>query len=175
MSYKIPTTDMKKLNIILAVVLMAVMAACGSKKTEVPSAYAYTTFETTCMGVEHDGSQTLRAWGKGNNKADAIEQAKKNAVYDVLFKGISGNGECARRPLVGEVNARERYANYFNPFFSDGGEYMKFVKEEKSGEKSRIESKASSQTAYGIIVTVDREGLRQQLEKDGVIRPGTTH
>lgn len=166
---------MKKLGIIISMFSIAFMWSCGAKKTEVSSAYAYTSFETTCMGVEHDGSQTLRAWGKGSNKADAIEQAKKNAVYDVLFKGIVGTGECARRPLVGEVNARERYAQYFNPFFSDGGEYRKFVKEEKSGEKSRLEAKAVSQTAYGIIVTVDREGLRKQLEEDGVIRPGTTH
>ena len=37
-------------------------------------------FETECLGIEGDGSQTLRAWGTGRNRADAVEQAKKNAV-----------------------------------------------------------------------------------------------
>lgn len=151
------------------------MCSCSKSTTQVSSAAARTRFETTCMGVEQDGSQTLRAWGKGTNKGDAIEQAKKNAVADVLFKGIKGTGECNQTPLVPEVNARERYAKYFNPFFADGGEYRKFVKEETGGNYSRLEAPGSSTTNYGIIVTVDREGLRQQLEKDGVLRPGTSH
>ena len=46
------------------------------------------SFESECMGVELDGSQTLKAWGTGRNYSDACEQAKKNAVRDVLFKGI---------------------------------------------------------------------------------------
>ena len=150
-------------------------AACSKKTTSVASSMASTTPETVCLGVERDGSQTLRVWGKGSSKADAIEQAKKNAVYDVLFKGIRGTGECNRHPLVPEVNARERYGIYFNPFFSDGGEYLKFVREESANEASRLEAKGSSIYNYGIIVTVDREGLRSQLEKDGVLKPGTLH
>lgn len=151
------------------------LGSCSKSVTSVPSSVAYTSTETICMGVEHDGSQTLRVWGKGTTKADAIEQAKKNAVYDVLFKGIRSTGDCNKTPLVPEVNARERYAKYFNPFFSDGGEYLKFVKEETGNPASRMEAKGSSIYNYGIIVTVDREGLRDQLEKDGVLRPGTTH
>lgn len=111
--------------------------------------------------------------GKGVSKADAIEQAKKNAVADVLFKGIKDNGPCNTTPLVLEVNARERYAEYFNPFFSDGGEYKKFVREETGNQASRLEAKGTSINNWGVIVTVDREGLRRQLEKDGVLKPGT--
>lgn len=154
---------------------LAAMSSCSKRTTEVTSAAAYTRFETTCMGVEGDGSQTMRAWGRGTTEGDAIEQAKKNAVNDVLFKGIKGNGECNSTPLVLEVNARERYAKYFNPFFADGGEYRKFVREETGGEASRLKAKGTSLTAYGIIVTVDREGLRRQLERDGVLHPGTSN
>lgn len=158
-----------------ACALAAGMSSCSKKVPKVTSAAAYTNFETTCLGIEHDGSQTLRAWGKGTSKGDAIEQAKKNAVYDVLFKGIKGTGECNQTPLVLEVNARERYAEYFNPFFSDGGEYRKFVKEEKGNKASRLEAKGRSMTNYGIIVTVDREKLRRQLEMDGVLKEGTKY
>lgn len=148
-------------------------AGCSKKTVSLPSSASYSTFETTCLGVEHDGSQTLRAWGRGANKGDAIEQAKKNAVYDVLFKGIKSTGQCNQRPLVLEVNARERYAAYFNPFFADGGEYRKFVKEVSANDYSRVEAKGSQLTNYGVIVIVDREKLRRQLEKDGVIKEGT--
>lgn len=169
---------MKSRNIHIALcacALLAMTAACSKHTTRVAGSAAYVSFETSCMGVEGDGSQTLRAWGKGSNKADAIEQAKKNAVNDVLLKGIKGTGECNQVPLVPEVNARERYAEYFNPFFADGGEYRKFVREESANEASRLEAKGSSINNYGVIVTVDREGLRRQLEADGVLKPGTRH
>lgn len=128
---------------------------------------AYTNFQTTLMGSEGDGTLTVRAWGQGSSKGDAIEQAKKKAVETVLFKGFTGNTSI--RPLVTEVNARERYEKYFDPFFKDGGEYRKFVKEESAGEASRIEAKGSAQTNYGVICTVDRPKLRKQLVKDGVL------
>lgn len=161
--------------LLVAGALAAGMCGCSKKTTKVVSSAAYVTFESSCLGVELDGSQTLRAWGKGSSKGDAIEQAKKNAVADVLFKGIKGTGECNQKPLVLEVNARERYAEYFNPFFADGGEYKKFVKEESANEATRLEAKGSSINNYGVIVTVDREGLRRQLEADGVLKPGTRH
>lgn len=154
---------------------IALFSSCSDKTTKVVSSAAYTNFETSCLGVEHDGTQKLRVWGKGVTKADAIEQAKKNAVYDVLFKGIKGTGECNQNPLVLEVNARERYAKYFNPFFSDGGEYRKFVKEIVGNQASRLESKGSSIVNYSIMVAVDREALRNQLEKDGVLKPGNNY
>lgn len=156
-----------------ALALMAVATGCSKKATPVTRSAAHSSFQPSCLGIELDGSQTLRAWGKGTSKADAIEQAKKNAVYAVLFTGVGG--ECNTTPLVPEVNARERYSAYFNPFFKDGGEYKKYVKEENGGEASRLEAKGASVSNYGIIVTVDREKLRKQLEKDGVLAPGTTH
>lgn len=44
-----------------------------------------------------------------------------------------------------------------------------FVTEETAGKASRLEAKGSSIVSYGVIVTVDREGLRQRLERDGVL------
>ena len=110
----------------LGCLLLLVFAGCSSKK----SVSSYHSFESECLGVELDGSETLRAWGRGKNRTDAIEQAKKNAVRDVLFKGVAaGSRECSVRPLVTEVNAQERYAYYFNDFFRDGGEYLKYQKQ----------------------------------------------
>ena len=77
----------------MTLVIVAALSSCSKKSTEVSKASAYVNYETICMSVDLDGSQTLRVWGKGSTQADAIEQAKKNAVYDVLFKGIHGTGE----------------------------------------------------------------------------------
>ena len=46
------------------------MVSSCRTNTIVSEEYAFMTFETECLGIELDGSQTLRAWGKGKDKAD---------------------------------------------------------------------------------------------------------
>lgn len=160
----------KKIIYGTAIAVTIGLASCKTP-THISSEYAYANFQTECLGVELDGSQTLRVFGKGKNKADAIEQAKKNAVRDILFKGINaGSGECSQRPLVNEVNAQEKYAYYFNPFFKDKGEYLNFVKLDEK-RLSRIKSSNNSQENWGVVVTVDRAGLQQLLINDNIIKP----
>lgn len=143
------------------------LTGCGSQK----DAFTQVQYETECLGVEGDGSQTLRAWGLGRNKADAVEQAKKNAVSDVIFKGIrAGVAGCNMRPIISEVNARERYEEYFDRFFLDGGEYTKFVStaDEKNFSKSASRNKVGAR--YAVTVRVLRNELREQLKSDGIIK-----
>jgi hypothetical protein len=132
------------------------------------------TYKTECMGVEMDGSQTLKAWGNGRNRMDAVEQAKKNAVADVIFNGINeGRSDCERRPLVAEVNARQKYEDYFNKFFSDKGEFRNFIslKDEKILDKiSRDKQKARESVTHGLVVRVLRAELKQKLIADGIIK-----
>ncbi len=147
------------------------LTACHSK-TEVASTYAYTSLETVCLNQNLDSTLTVRAWGRGTNKGDAIEQAKKNAIAKVLFEGFSsGVKGDDRLPLVMEVNGRERYDYYFAPFFKDGGTYRKFVKENDGTRASRIESSGKSMTGYGVVLDIDRKALRERLIKDGILKP----
>lgn len=128
------------------------------------------TYETQCLGIEHDGSQTLLAWGEGKNRTDAEEQAKKNAVFDVIFKGInSGKSECTNPPLVNTPNARQKYEDYFNTFFVDGGAYTTYVSmqdhKRRSGDKEHYQ--------YGekrsVTVRVMRSELKKRLQNDGIL------
>ena len=156
----------------IAVSCMVLIGTSCRSTTNISNEYAFMTFETECLGVEHDGSQTLRAWGKGKNKADAIEQACKNAVRDVIFKGISaGSGECNKRPMITEVNAQEKYEHYFNVFFKDGGAYKNYLSKEDEKKSSKIKAKHSTQENYGVVVRVKRAELRQRLIDDNILKP----
>ena len=126
--------------------------------------------QVECLGVELDGSQTVRVLGTGRNRADAIEQAKKNAVNAVLFTGIrGGKGGCDARPLISEVNAREKYEEYFNIFFMDKGEYMKYVSMEDKRRGSSVKSKTKNEKMYRITVRVLRSELKSRLKADGIL------
>lgn len=139
------------------------------------STSSYYNYEIECLGVELDGSQTLRAWGEGRNKKDAVEQAKKNAVRAVIFKGIhEGIKGCNTKPLIFEVNAEEKYEEYFNIFFMDNGEYLKYVsmKDEKRNgllKKDKEKQKNKHFVKYGITVRVLRSELKKRLTDDNII------
>lgn len=159
------------MQIRLFFVAMSMMALCSCKTpTTVDGTYAYSNHEVECLGVDHDGSQTLRVWGKGKNKAQAIETAKKNAIKAVLFKGItSGTGECNKRPLIPEVNAEEKYEDYFHRFFADGGIYKQFASMKDEKRLSRQKSSDNSMENWGVVVRVYRSALKERLADDNII------
>ena len=133
------------------------------------------TFETECMGVEMDGSQTLRTWGTGKNRYDAVDQAKKNAVRDVLFKGIrNGKPDCDLKPVLSEVNAQQAHEEYFNKFFADGGEYKNFVSMKDESLKPKIfkdRKAAGTEVEYGVIVRILKPQLKQKMITDKILNP----
>lgn len=151
-----------------------VFLSCVSVKAQT-NASAYYDYEAECLGVELDGSQTLRVWGVGRNKSDAVEQAKKNAVRIVAFKGVQGGlSGCNTRPVIMEVNAEEKYEDYFNVFFMDKGEYLKYVSmkdEKRTGLFSKDKDKEKSQhfVKYGVTVRVLRSELKKRFENDNII------
>ena len=109
--------------------LLTMFAALALTCTDAQSQTVSARSSVKCLGVELDGSQTLRVQGYGRNRSDAKEQAMKNAVWAVIFDGIRDGVEgCNTRPLVTEVNAKERYEDYFNLFFSS---FTHFIKEKK--------------------------------------------
>lgn len=129
------------------------------------------THEIECMGAELDGSITLKTWGKGKNRADALEQARKEALNAVLFFGIrNGKPDCYTPAIFNAPNIRENKADYFNVFFNDGGDYMKFVsnKDESFGKNAR-EKGRDGEVMFGFIIRVLRSELKKQMIKDGIL------
>ena len=154
---------MKKLILTLVAVLSITYADAQTQPV-------YARSSIRCMGVELDGSQTLRVQGYGRNRSDAKEQAMKNAVWAVIFDGIKDGVEgCNMRPLVTEVNAKERYEDYFNIFFSDNGAYLEYVSLRDTKRRSGGRSKDKLGYAYDLTIRVLRPQLKARLKADNVI------
>ena len=155
---------MKKIIITLLVLMSSAYADAQTQTI-------YARSSVRCMGVELDGSQTLRVQGYGRNRLDAKEQAKKNAVWAVIFDGIrEGTGGCDMRPLVTEVNAKERYEDYFNLFFADNGPYKEYVSLKDTKYRSGGRSKDKLGYAYDLTIRVLRAQLIERLKADNVIK-----
>lgn len=151
-------------------VLAITITSCSDTQAKGAGNYSY---ETECLGVEHDGSQTVRGWGSGRNRTDAIEQAKKNGLSSVLFKGIRSNKGCNAKPILFDSNIREKKEDYFNAFFIDGGTYKEFITVEDGSDlhPSVLEGrkKAGDQVTYGVIIRIQRALLKERMIKDGIL------
>jgi hypothetical protein len=154
----------KKRNIILFLsFLLTLVTGCKSPFTGVAGNYVY---KTECLGNDLDGSITVKAWGLGMNEKEAIEQAKINAVKDVLFSGIyEGKSDCGHLPLISEVNAYQKNEIYFNDFFSNRGDYSDFVKVESS-KKDIVIKPARNGITVGLVVKVLKSDLKEKMIKD---------
>ena len=156
---------MKKFIKLNCLFILLVLLSCSPKIIH----SGYYSFESECLGIELDGSQTLKAWGRGKNRKDAVEQAKKNAVRDVIFKGIrKGSPECNLKPILVEVNAHERHEDYFNAFFADDGPYKDFI---TNDDRAPVEKHlAGNDLVCGVTVRVLRSDLKKQLEWDSILK-----
>ena len=162
---------MRKLHFISAFAFSIILMTSCNPQKQISANYDN---ETECAGVEGDGTQTVIAWGNGRNRFDAMEQAKKRAVQDVIFKGISdGKDECNKRPVLNEVNARQKHEDYFNAFFADDGPYLDFVslKDERIGQKALRDRKTGRKSvSHSIVLRVMRPALKQKFIKDGLLK-----
>ena len=133
----------------------------------------YYPYDVVCVNSELDGTITVKAYGMGGNRRDAIEQAEKNAVHTVLFKGIrSGTNDCNQAPLIGSPNVRKQHAAFFNEFFSDRTKpYAAYVSRRKDVRWNLpLHTKAAgSQIVYELILRIYTDKLYQEMQNNGII------
>jgi hypothetical protein len=155
---------MKKYITILGVLVL--IFSCQSQKN-IAGNY---TYKTECAGDADNGQFLLKAWGKGLNKKEAIENARKNALKDVLFSGVfTGDPACGRNAMLTEVNAMEKHKSFFENFFSRNGDYKDFIKGQKNGVNPKYDKKKSRfGVVYGTILIFKQTELDIYLTKKGV-------
>ena len=158
---------MKKICILMAAAALVVLTSCSSKKPVVQTA-SYFNQTTECLGKQLGGTQLLKVYAKGVDRADAVREAKKKAIEEVLFKGITaGDTECSAYPIVDAPNARQKHEDYFNKFFKDSGNFKKYVDEVDKDLRNSFQG-AGTQT-WGIVVQIDRNALKKRMQKDKII------
>ena len=103
----------------------------------------------------------------------ALDQAKRNAIHSVLFKGISGNnlGCTTKDPLVKDSNYESNF-KYFEDFFYNTTQYQKYVTapsgSAESSETYKVKGKKNYRVTFIISINVDE--LRKKLEFDNIIQ-----
>ena len=150
---------MKKALSVLGLLLL--LNACKSPSQPVPFER---TGAVTFTGKEEMGTIMLYAEGIGSNLEEAIGHAERNALENLLFKGIPGSNQ--RQPLVpSEQEALSKNPAYFENLIRNRG-YQRFVMESSIREnRSGKESNWVKQ-----FIKFDLANLRKDLEQHNIIR-----
>jgi hypothetical protein len=158
------------LSIILLLGFTFMVQAQAKRKADKDTEAWRYEIEAVQTGVQ--GTYLVKIWSYSKKPDIAIEQAKKNAVHGIIFRGFAGiPGVTGQKPLASNVNLEEEKADFFKPFFSDRGKYMKFVSVTNDGAVAAEDRlKVGKEYKIGVIVSVDVMGLRKDLEDAGIIK-----
>ena len=162
---------MKKTLTLLLLIMSCTFFGQARKKAD--KATEGWRYEIECAGIGTDGTYLIKVWSYSKKGSVAITQAKKNAVHGIIFKGFTGGarGCNSQKALATNPNLEQEKAEFFKPFFEDGGKYMKFVSASSDGNVDAADRmKVGKEYKIGIIISVMKDALRQDLEAAGIIR-----
>ena len=123
-------------------------------------------YELEYVKTAGTGMVNVKVWSYSKKSSIAAEQGKKNAVHGVIFKGFTGNGS-TQRPLVKDPAALTNNAEFFEAFFADGGDYLRYVTNVNNATETM---KVGKEYKIASEITVNKDLLRQHLEKANIIR-----
>ena len=131
-------------------------------------------YEIEAVNTGLQGTYQVKAWTYSNNVETAIEQAKKNAVHGIIFKGFpSKDGVAGQKPLARSPSLIKEKSTFFEEFFKTGsGNYMQFVTLANNGQIAAGDRIKISKKEYkiGVVVSVNKSELRKYLESEGIIK-----
>lgn len=159
-------------NTLLLLLFISTISMFGQARKKADIDTKEWRYEIQCAGVGHDGTYLVKVWSYSKKGNVAIEQAKKNAVHGVIFKGFTGGDGCAaQKAMISNPNVEAEKKEFFDLFFEDGGKYMKYVSVSTDGHISAEDrKKVGKEYKVGIIVSVMKDALRKDLESAGVVR-----
>ncbi len=129
-------------------------------------------YDIECVSTGASGSYQVKVWSYSKKSTVALNQAKKNAVHGVIFKGFTGVGAgCTQKPLANSPAIEQEKSEFFKDFFADGGKYMKYVTAASEGELAVGDViKVGKEYKIGVVVSVYKDQLRKDLEAAGIIK-----
>jgi hypothetical protein len=165
-------TMLKKTNLLLFMLIGFSIAANAQAKKKANKDTENWRYEIECVNVGAEGSYLIKVFSFSKNPTVAIEQAKKNAVHGIIFKGFTGSGAgCTQKPLTNNPALEQEKEIFFKDFFADGGKYMKFVSVTNNGAVAAEDRmKIGKEYKIGVIVSVAKDALRKDLEAAGIVR-----
>lgn len=160
---------MKRYLLVLVCAVFALSAQfsfAGDPKKEA----AQWKYDIECAGTGNEGTFLVKVWTYSKKAVIPNEEAKKNAVHGVLFRGFAANGiGCvSQRPLIKDASVQHDKADYFDAFFGKESAYLKYAS--ISSSVPEVVKISKKEFKVGYVITVSKDLLRKDLEAAGVVK-----
>lgn len=158
---------MKKLFLFVVLCTFVLsLVSCGPKRSQ-----AYYDQPSQVLSANFDGSYVIRTQVRSKDAVTAFTDAQRKVVKEVIFNGVkaANNGVSDLKPLCFDMNAQEKYEDYWNAFFSDNGPWKQFTNYKDRRAVTTGYERDGRQMVETGTVTVDRAGLKKKLQEDGII------
>lgn len=163
---------MKHLITLLALTIAAT-SVMGQARRKADKDTERWRYEVEVVEESVQGSYLIKIWSYSKRPQVAFEQAKKNAVHAIVFKGYAPkSGIKGQKPLALDPSTELDHEAFFKDFFADNGKYMKYVTLTTDGAIAPGDIMKAGKKEYkvGIVVSVNKDALRKYLESEKVIR-----
>ena len=107
-------------------------------------------------------------------KQASVDLIKKVAVHGIIFRGLNETkvtGFSNQKALVSSPAAAQQYADFFNSFFQENGQYLAYA----NMVESTTQTVKTGKKEYRVtaIVNVSTNQLRKILQDAGIVRKMT--
>lgn len=151
---------MKFLSLLVGLQLVAFSAT--AKKHSITE----TQYEIEGAETGTQGTYLVKVHVYTQEKTATTDEFKFAAVHGVIFRGFSGKGFSAQKPMA-RPEALTQHADFFSAFF-DNGDYRAYATViNPATNRVKLDKKRYKITAT---VSVSKDELRRALESAGIIR-----
>lgn len=162
-----------KSTITILTIAVLILISCKSVEPNTNVISSYYNYEIECVNKNLDGSLLVKSWGSGYDIENAVLNARRKVIDDIIFKGVKkGNLNCNQDPLVSNPNVKENFKSFFEDFYSKRGMFAKYVTKPDNSWYNKLEEnkvKFNVNKSYELIVTIDLVGLKEYLKQNKII------
>lgn len=138
-----------------------------------PFANSQSNYQYECVSVGDDGYLTIKIWNPQKGKNYKFDQARKDAVYAILFSGIPSNNGCiTQKPILQKLEEQEKFINIEKEFFSSNGVWATYTRSSETG--TTIPENLGKKEWKVFQVSVAKNLLRKYLEEKNIVKPLNT-
>lgn len=124
------------------------------------SSFKASQFDVRCTGIEGNGMVQLIVTNSQLGPKYKVELAKKDALYTVLYTGVSGCGKV--NPLLNSAESIEKFKKIERSYFSKNGKWSKYTRQSTANTNSGPIGQH--------VIAVDLPVLRKDLENLNIIK-----
>lgn len=143
----------------LKLFLISLVAFCST-------AFAQTEdYNIVGLNQGKNGAYNVTVTTKVKKVKEGIDILSRCAVHGVMFRGFN-SPDGGQKALIADPNVEKTKATFFQAFFNEGG-YKRYVTVNQTSFAS-AKSKGGFEVKASMLV--DKESLREYLEKEGIIK-----